>query len=138
MTDMILDDLFKKAAADYKPNGPTPTVMVVVTENQTGGFASVGTNIGSATGQITLAYSPGKVITGRIFPPQFSNAAPKQPVQITISAPIPTAPKPSYEVGILAKGFVPQVDATTNIVYGAAGSVFVTISICGYYSGGPN
>jgi hypothetical protein len=65
------------------------------------------------------------------MPASFSNANPA----ITITEPPPMKLNGTYEVEVSGKSFAPAVDATTNIVYGAAGTAFVTISLCGYFKG---
>jgi hypothetical protein len=121
---MILDDLFSKAATDYKSGKHGITVQAVVTKNQTGGINSK-TNDGSVEPQVKLGYTPQESFVGA----SFSNTNP--PIRITAEAFVVPGQLP-YGLEILGKSFVPAVDAETQIVYGAAGGVFVTISLCGY------
>lgn len=121
---MILDALFSKAAADFKP-GLAVSIQATVTKNQTGGFNST-TNNASTEGPVKLGYTPQQ----SFVPASFSSANP--PI-IKISSKTVVVPGQSlYEVDILGKSFAPVVDANTQIVSGAAGAVFVTISLCNY------
>jgi hypothetical protein len=130
---MILDDLFNQAAPDSKTY-KFISVQVVVTSNQTLGFKSYNTNKGSVEGPVSLTYTPTNESgrPPRMFPAFFSNGS------ITITEPNPLLHNENYEVQIAGKSFVAAVDATTSIIYGAAGSAFCTISICNYLaSSGP-
>lgn len=134
---MILDNLFAQAAQDYTPEpGLSITVACTVTSNQTGGFESQNTNKASAAAPVILSYAPGskKLVkepdgheSVEVIAASFDSGG-KSP--ITISAPKITPG--SYEIGLLGTRFAAQADPTTNIVFGAAGSAFVTLSLCGY------
>ena len=120
---MILDALFSKAAADFKP-GFAIFIQATVTKNQTGGFNST-TNNASTEGPVQLSYTAQQ----SFVPASFSS--PKPPIKISSKTIFVPGQSP-YEVDILGQSFAPVVDANTQIVSGAAGAVFVTISLCSY------
>jgi hypothetical protein len=128
---VILDDAFSQAAIDH-PGNDSITISVALTTNQTGGFKS-STNKSSAAAPATLSYSPsvlesaGPIGTHRRFPAFFSGGG------IKITEPPPNLIGPGhYTVEISGATFVPTVDSATNIIFGVAGSAFVTISLCSY------
>jgi hypothetical protein len=100
------------------------------TTNQTGGLSSE-QNIARAPSPVpfglALVYSPERHVAGgngkdeALFPAFFTGAS----IKIISKNELPAS---NYVVEMLGTSFVPSVDNTTNIVYGAAGSVFVTIS----------
>ena len=115
----ILDNLFSEAGSGF-------TAVCNYTTNQTGGLSSR-LNNSSAPPDVQLVYTPEQIIGSGKFkdyiPAYFSGPS----IKITGKTPVSI----NYWVEILgAGGFVPTVDPTTNIIYGAAGSVFVTISLC--------
>ena len=124
---MILDDLFIQADRTYKPRAADVFVSCAFTTNQTGVLAPPGQNISSASGGVVLKYSPRQVeafgLEEGVFPASFTSTSPS----ITITSNILGT---NYEVAMLGASFIAAVDDKTNIVYGAAGSVFVTISLC--------
>lgn len=131
---MILDDVFNMAAQDYKNGKAAIEIDVAVTTNQTGGFQST-TNNNSAPAPETLSYAPREQRPGgyghhgatHFSPATFSSPS------ITITEPVSLL-SGQYGVEMLGTSFVPAVDNATNVVYGVAGSVFVTISLCNYRS----
>jgi hypothetical protein len=132
VTTVILDDVFSQAASDH-PANDSITIEVSVTTNQTGGFKST-TNKSSAPAPVKLNYSPSvevsKPLEHKRFPAFFSGGG------ITLTQPPPDliAPGGHYTVQISGTSFVPTVDGATNIIFGAAGSAFVTISLCNYFA----
>jgi hypothetical protein len=128
---VILEDLFNQAAIDSENGFEHIGVDATVTKNQTGGFKS-STNTAVADAPVRLFYSPQQVFTDLddavFIAATFSSSEPP----ITITSTIPLFPSSQYGVKIFGESFVPTVDPATNIVYGAAGSVFVTISLCSY------
>jgi hypothetical protein len=131
---MILDDVFAQAVSDQKPNIAV-TVFVAVTTNQTGGFRST-TNKSSAAAPAQLTYTAsaeesGGPLAGRRRVPAFFSGG-----GIKIVEPPPNLVGPGhYTVDIFGTSFIPTVDPVTNIIFGVAGSVFVTISLCSYAAG---
>jgi hypothetical protein len=117
---MILDDLFNFAAQN---STSTPkkdvTVQADVTTNHTDGWQST-TNTAAVQPALTLNYSPGR---GRI-PADFQGGG------LTITGPSPLSRNHSYTIEWQGNTFAANVDGTTNIVYGAAGQQFITISLC--------
>src|SRR5580700_9006639 len=85
---MILDDLFSKAASDFSaarkkgdiPSSISITISVAYTTNATGGFESINTNKNSAPAHATLQFSPrGEDEVSRpprIVPAFFASTAP--------------------------------------------------------------
>jgi hypothetical protein len=49
---------------------------------------------------------------------------------LTIKAPLPFARSDTYSIDWQGNEFTASVDGATNIVYGAAGQQFITISLC--------
>jgi hypothetical protein len=133
---MILDDLFNQAEQSYQAGEQSINVLCAITTNQTDGLSSQG-NSNTAPSQVELFYTPAQRQSGghppldRFIPAFFSNGG-VPPVTITSK---PIFPEGSnYEVEVLGSRFVPSVDDQTNILYGVAGSVFVTISLCGLFA----
>jgi hypothetical protein len=127
---MILDDLFNFAAGKQSTDTPVVSVEATVTTNYTGGYQTQ-TNTGSLHKALLLNYSPeseGNVGTPPIvrqFPADFSGSG------LTITAPrITIGGTDTYTVEWQGNSFAANVDATTSIVYGAAGQQFITISLC--------
>jgi hypothetical protein len=122
---MILDDLFNFAAQN---SSATIRVLVQanVTTNQTGGLLTEQTNTAAAAPTLLLVYVPGEE-GGSLkfpFPPTFQTPG------LTIKAPLPFARSDTYSIDWQGNEFTASVDGTTNIVYGAAGQQFITISLC--------
>jgi hypothetical protein len=136
----FLDALFQHAVP-----GPA-TVNAAITINIPGDLLIGGNVTSTASG--TLQYYPARTeqvgIAIRSFPARFNGKA--DGLEITINAPILGS---GYRVEINGlnsvpnanflpthSSFVPSIDDTTNVIYGAVGSAgpasaFVTISLCG-------
>lgn len=125
---MILDDLFALAAQKFILNRVGVTVRATVTTNHTDGVQTT-TNTAAVQPALLLTFVPGgEVKIGgfpEFFPPSF------QSNELTITAPRPSFHgSDTYGIDWQGNAFAANVDGTTNIVYGAAGQQFITISLC--------
>ena len=152
----VLDDLFSQALDGYDSLGPrggdvfvNSSVTIAPSSNlQNGGFSPLG------LGWVSLGYVPGKEIKiGRIFvftspffeaeadltvydPPGLNSGSNSQSetVGLTITGPSALHVGPAtYTASVTFPGAQPvsftlQADPTTNVVYGPAGTSFITIS----------
>jgi hypothetical protein len=126
---MILDDLFNKAQAE--PQGSNVSVDCAITTNQTGGLEGTGNNSG-AQKAVSLTYvAGGKPIRIPRRGGPNTTAATFTGSSITIIAEDLPGGR-SYTVEAMGGAFLASVDDATNIVYGAAGSTFITMSLCHY------
>jgi len=131
----ILDDLFTKAQTLY--SGATGTFSIYadvgITTNVSKGLSSA-ENIAISWPIITLVYNPGgkNPVTSRPIAPYFSDPG-GEPV-VTITQPSPVSPL--YEISIVNSStklnlkFSPNIDASTNILWGHSGAMFTTVSLC--------
>jgi hypothetical protein len=133
---MILDDLFNFAAQNSKP-GNVVQVSAIVLTNQTDGLQGSSNGFSFTRPPIDLVYVPGREIRAGFFSsPSFQPAPWSASSGLTI-----TAPHPRFHVSDpysiewqwegQSNAFAAAVDGTTNIIYGAAGKQFITISLCG-------
>jgi hypothetical protein len=120
---MILDDLFAFAAKN-STSGNVVTVQANVTTNHTDGLTPPATNT-AAVQPADLVYVAAHEIRRGVFSlPSF------QSTKLTITAPRPRVGGDAYSIAWQGNAFTAAVDSTTNIVYGAAGQQFITISLC--------
>jgi hypothetical protein len=153
----VLDDLFSAAAALNDEFGIAVNVSIAISPSSPLPGTNAPGNISFGWSQLT--YTPAKtVLVGKFlpheFPPFFEgdltisvNEMPgfgpgpfssNENIGLTISAPpVEIRGSGNYTVAVAGlKGpesvtFTPQVDPTTNVVYGAAGTSFVAISLSG-------
>jgi hypothetical protein len=120
-----LDDLFNFAAGNSAA-GIEVAVQANVTTNQTGGLLTEQTNTAATPPALLLVYVPFE--EGGVLRPPFP--ASFQGQGLNIKAPLPFARSDTYSIDWQGNAFTATVDGTTNIVYGAAGQQFITISLC--------
>jgi hypothetical protein len=124
----ILDELFSKAETDFATK-PSINVICEITSNESGGFQST-TNQASVISALNLTYTPSGTFQNSIgiteaYPAKFSGTG------LTIDG-VAFPYAQNYVVHVDNKWFVPAFDNRSNVIYGTAGSIFVTISICSY------
>ena len=120
---MILDDLFAFAAKNSE-SGNVVSVQANVTTNHTDGLTPPATNT-AAVQPADLVYVAGHEIRPGLF-----SISSFQSAKLIITAPRPRVGGDAYSITWQDNTFTAAVDSTTNIVYGAAGQQFITISLC--------
>jgi hypothetical protein len=133
----ILDDLFTKAQTLF--SGATGTFSIYVdvglTTNVSKGLSS-SENIAISWPTITLVYNHGGInsVTSRPIAPYFSEPGGASGPAVTITQ--PSINSPLYEISVVNSStklnlkFSPNIDASTNILWGHTGAMFTTVSLC--------